>query len=54
MCNVVRKKINWRVSVPFGPVVTTIHIDLSVVNLLMAKEKLLSNILISRIRRRTD
>jgi len=37
MCNVVRKEINWRVSVLFGPVVTTIHIDPSVVSLLMAR-----------------
>jgi ethanolamine utilization protein EutA (predicted chaperonin) len=37
MRNVVRKEIIWRVSVLFGPVVTTIHIDPSVVSLLMAE-----------------
>jgi hypothetical protein len=37
MCNCVRKGINWRVNVQFGPVVTTIHVDPSVVSLLMAQ-----------------
>jgi hypothetical protein len=37
MCNGVRKGINWRANVQFGPVVTTIHVDPSVVSLLMAQ-----------------
>ena len=37
MCNVLRKEINWLVSVLFDPVVTTIHIYRSVVSLFMAQ-----------------